>query len=89
MFQPGSRKEAVGFSISKFTAKKKSPGNDGDLCQGQVILKTEAASPRLAVEGRDLTVAMPKFYVLTIDELPGGFFCGPVVGHTNPIALLT
>jgi hypothetical protein len=44
----------------------------------------EAASLRLAVKGRDLTVAMPKFYVLTIDELPGVFFRGLVVGAYKP-----
>src|SRR5450631_14532 len=27
---------------------------------------------------------MPKFYVLTIDELPGVFFCGLVVGAYKP-----
>src|SRR5882757_11212253 len=42
---------------------------------------TEAALLRLAVKGRDLTVALPKFYVMTIDELPCVFFCGLVVGE--------
>lgn len=39
---------------------------------------------RLAVKGRDLTVAMPKFYVVAIDELPGVFFRGLVVGAYKP-----
>src|SRR6267378_2799419 len=41
--------------------------------------RIEAALLRLAVKGRDLTVALPKFYVMTIDELPCVFFCGLVV----------
>jgi hypothetical protein len=41
------------------------------------------------VKGRDLTVALPKFYVTTIDELPDVFFAASSSGHTNSIALLT
>ena len=40
-------------------------------------------------EGRDLTVAMPKFYVVTITNCLAYFFAASSSGHTNPIALLT
>jgi len=50
---------------------------------------TEAALLRLAVKGRDLTVALPKFYVMTIDELPCVFFFAvSSSGNTSSIALL-
>lgn len=45
---------------------------------------TEAPLLRLTVKGRDLTVALPKFYVMTIDELPGVFLRGLVVGAYKP-----
>jgi hypothetical protein len=83
MFQPGSRKEAVGFSISKSTAKKRAPAMMG-ICARAKLSSKLRASLRLALKGRDLTVAMPKFYVLTIDELPGVFFRGLVVGAYKP-----
>jgi hypothetical protein len=43
---------------------------------------------KLAVKGRDLTVALPMFYFMTIDELPCVFLCGLIVGNTNPTAVL-
>ena len=46
--------------------------------------KTEQVLLGLAVKGRDLTVALPKFYIMTIDELPDVFFRGLIVGAYEP-----
>ncbi len=38
------------------------------------------AQPETCQKVGDLTVALPKFYVITIDELPGVFFRALIVG---------
>ena len=47
------------------------------------------ATPSMTGPSRDLTVALPMFYFMTIDELPCVFLCGLIVGNTNPTAVLT
>jgi hypothetical protein len=78
--QPEGGSRFFNFKVHR---KKRAPAMMG-ICARAKLSSKLRASLRLALKGRDLTVAMPKFYVLTIDELPGVFFRGLVVGAYKP-----
>jgi hypothetical protein len=60
-------------------------GDDGNLSLAEFV-HSATTSLRLAVKRRDSSRAAPKLYILPINKLPGVFFRGFIVGHTNSIA---